>query len=105
MTSKLRQVLLCAVLAAGCGDDHDPAPTVAIAEVIRGGFTLEREGHEERVVARSRVENEAEAITAADGRGAVSLDSGAWILFDHDTRGRVKLAELALSQGRVWVDA
>lgn len=94
------------IALGGCGDDaHDPAPTVATAEVIRGGFTLEREDDTERVVGMARVEQEAVAATAADGRGALSLDSGAWILFDHDTSGTVQLAELGLARGRVWVDA
>lgn len=103
-----RHALACATLGAllaACGSDHDPAPTVATAEVIRGGLTLEREGHEERVLATARVEDGAEARTADDGRGAIRLDSGGWLLFDRGTRGRVALSELTLEEGRVWVDA
>lgn len=94
------------LLLVACGSDaHDPAPTVATAEVIRGGFTLTREGDAEPVVARTRVEQEAEAATADDGRGAVTLDSGAWILFDRATSGTVQLTSMRLTAGRVWVDA
>jgi tetratricopeptide (TPR) repeat protein len=96
---------LVLVIASACGSDHDPAPTVATAEVIRGGFTLERDGNEERVVDRARVEHRATAITAADGRGAVRLDSGAWVLFDRNTRARIELGKVTLTQGRIWVDA
>ena len=103
--ASMTRVALLASLLVGCGGDHDPQPTVATATVIRGGFTLTRGDDEERVIETARVENEAEARTADDGRGVVQLDSGAWILFDHGTRGSVKLAELTLIAGRVWVDA
>ncbi|MEZ4336715.1 MAG: AgmX/PglI C-terminal domain-containing protein [Sandaracinaceae bacterium] len=108
--------LACGLLGA-CDEDVDPAPTVATASVIRGGFTLSRDDHTERVVAEARVERGAEAATAADGRGVVRLDSGAWILFDRDTHATfgaadeaganaaVALARLTLTQGRIWVDA
>lgn len=100
-----RASVFLALLLAACGSDHDPAPTVATAEVIRGGFTLERDGDAERVIDTARVEEGAEAATAEDGRGGLRLDSGAWILFDHDTRGAVQLASFTLREGRVWVDA
>ncbi|MGE0784565.1 MAG: AgmX/PglI C-terminal domain-containing protein [Sandaracinaceae bacterium] len=96
---------LAALLGACGGNDHAPAPTVATAAVIRGGSTLTRGDDPESVTSTARVENEAEVATAADGRGAITLDSGAWILFDHDTRGNVQLAQLNLTAGRVWVDA
>ena len=102
-------------LATGCGDDHAPAPTVATAEVIRGGFVLARGDHEERVRGSARIEQGASAATAEDGRGVVRLDSGAWILLDRSTRVQmpeaqesrreIELARVDLAQGRVWVDA
>ncbi|MFK7985118.1 MAG: AgmX/PglI C-terminal domain-containing protein [Sandaracinaceae bacterium] len=99
-------LILCLLTAlAGCGSDHDPSPTVATAEVIRGGFTVEVGDDATQVIATARVENEAEVATADDGRGVVQLDSGAWILFDRGTTGSVRLAELTLGSGRVWVDA
>ncbi|MBX3270432.1 MAG: AgmX/PglI C-terminal domain-containing protein [Sandaracinaceae bacterium] len=113
----LTVLALACALGAGCDEDVDPAPTVATASVIRGGFTLEREGQSERVVGEARVERGAEAVTAADGRGVVRLDSGAWLLFDRDTRATfgaadeagpnaaVALARATLTRGRVWVDA
>jgi Ca-activated chloride channel family protein len=99
-------IVLSALWSAACGGDvAPPAPTVATAEVIRGGFTLEREGQSSRVVAEARVENEAEAATADDGRGVVQLDSGAWVLFDRASRARIELARVQLTAGRIWVDA
>ncbi len=94
-----------AIAVAACGSDHDPAPTVATAEVIRGGFTLSRGGHDERVVDTARVEGDAEAATAEDGRGAVQLDSGSWVLFDRSSRAKIQLARVTLTRGRIWVDA
>ncbi len=106
MKTITRQVAWLALILAGCGGGHhDPAPTVATAEVIRGGFTLERDGNDERVVDRARVEDHATATTAADGRGAVTLDSGAWVLFDRDSRAEIELASLKLQHGRIWIDA
>ena len=96
---------LSLLLAACGGSDHAPAPTVASAEVIRGGFTLEREGHSERVVDSARVENQASAATADDGRGVVTLDSGAWVLFDRASRAKIELAKVTLEAGRIWIDA
>jgi Ca-activated chloride channel family protein len=98
-------ILLTALTLSACGDDHDPAPTVATAEVIRGGFTLTREDHTEHVIDRARVENEAEAATAQDGRGVVMLDSGGWLLFDRNSKAKIELARVTLTQGRIWVDA
>jgi hypothetical protein len=98
-------VVLCVIALSACGSDHDPAATVATAEVIRGGFTLRSGDHEERVIDQARVENQAEAKTAADGRGIVQLDSGAWILFDRNTAAKVELARVELTSGRIWVDA
>ncbi len=98
-------IAICALALCACGSDHVPAPTVASAEVIRGAFTLERDDHEERVVGTARVENQAEAATGEDGRGVVTLDSGAWILLDRSSRATVELAAIQLSAGRAWVDA
>jgi tetratricopeptide (TPR) repeat protein len=107
MNATSRIAIVCSalfVLACG-GDVAPPAATVATAEVIRGGFTLERAGQTSRVVAEARVENEAEAITADDGRGVVQLDSGAWVLFDRQSRAKIELARVQLTGGRIWVDA
>lgn len=102
---KRLSIIACALLAACGGDAPAPAPTVATAEVIRGGFSLEREDHTVPVVGETRVEQEATATTAEDGRGTLRLDSGAWVLFDRNTSGRVQLAQVTLTAGRVWVDA
>ncbi|HEY8429135.1 MAG TPA: FecR domain-containing protein, partial [Sandaracinaceae bacterium] len=96
---------LSALLAAACGTDHVPAPTVATAGVIRGTFTLEREGTTELVAGTSRVESGAQAATGEDGRGIVQLDSGAWILLDRASRLTVELAAVQLGAGRAWIDA
>ena len=42
----------------GCGGKPDPAPTVGLAHVIRGGFTVERGGHSDRVRGPARVEED-----------------------------------------------
>ena len=97
--------LLAALLLIACGSDHDPAPTVATAEVIRGGLTIERNDETERVSGAARVEQEAEVATASDGRGVLTLDSGAWILFDRNTTSTVQLTSVTLTAGRLWVDA
>lgn len=102
---QIRTTLLSLALLSACGEDHDPAPTVATAEVIRGGFTLTRDDHVEHVIDRARVENEADAATAEDGRGVVQLDSGAWILFDRNSTAKIELTRATLARGRIWVDA
>ncbi len=112
-------VMAAALGLAACDPDiPDPAPTVATADVIRGGFSLMRGEHRERVIDHARVEQGAEAVTAEDGRGAIRMDSGAWILLDRDTRAaigpreegesdssRAHLARVRLTEGRIWVDA
>ena len=101
----LTALALTTIGMVGCGEHHDPAPTVALAEVVRGTMTLEREGHSETVRGPARVEQQATVSTGDDGRGAISLDSGAWILLDRSTAGVADLTRLALQRGRVWVDA
>jgi tetratricopeptide (TPR) repeat protein len=100
---------LCAALAlaslVGCGGKPDPAPTVGLAQVIRGTLTLSRAGHTARVRAPARVEDGATVAAAADGRGSVTMDSGAWVLFDRGAEAKLALAKLVLTKGRVWVDA
>jgi len=102
-------VVVFVALASGCNscgdDDHTPAPTVAVAEVIRGDFTLERAERVTAVHGPERVEQEAKVKTGADGRGALTLDSGAWVLFDRDTEATAALEGLTLSAGRLWIDA
>ncbi len=93
------------VLALGCDDPPPPAPTVAVAEPVRGGFTLSREGHDESVLGPTRVEQEATAITADDGRGTLRLDAGGWVLLAPSTRAVVVLDEVRLESGRLFVDA
>ncbi|MDQ3037494.1 MAG: FecR domain-containing protein, partial [Myxococcota bacterium] len=102
---RLPALVLVLLALVGCGEHHDPAPTVALAEVVRGTMQLERDGHTETVRAPARVEQNATITTGADGRGAITLDSGAWILFDRDTRGVADLERVQLASGRVWVDA
>ena len=90
---------------SGCGGKPDPAPTVGLAHVIRGSFTLERGGHTDRVRAPARVESGALVAAGADGRGSVTMDSGAWVLFDRGAEAKLELAKLELTKGRVWIDA
>ena len=97
--------IIAGVLLCACGEHRDPAPTIALAEHIRGTMQLERAGHTEVVRRPSRVEESATVTTRADARGVVTLDSGAWILFDRETRAVAHLDRLELSTGRVWVDA
>ncbi len=100
--------VIVAVLVLGlaaCGDDIAPAPTVAVAEAIRGGFTLTREDHATNVAGTTRVERESIAATAADARASVRLDTGAFVLFDGATSAKVELSKLGLSAGRLFVDA
>ncbi|MCC7537019.1 MAG: AgmX/PglI C-terminal domain-containing protein [Deltaproteobacteria bacterium] len=95
---------LLLVLAACGGESLPPAPTVGTADVIRGGFTVSR-GDDPRTVRGSiRVERGATVTTAADGRGAVRLDGGAWVLFDRGTEAVVGLTKIALRKGCVWID-
>ncbi len=89
----------------GCGGKPDPAPTVGLAHVIRGGFTVERGGHSDRVRGPARVEDGATVAAGADGRGTVLMDSGAWVLFDRGAEAKFALTKLVLTKGRVWVDA
>ncbi|RLB57255.1 MAG: hypothetical protein DRJ42_00720, partial [Deltaproteobacteria bacterium] len=111
MQSKKLATLL-AVLGLGlglaaCGDDDPapPAPTVAMAEVIRGGFSLTRGERVTPVVAPARVEEETTVASGPGGRGSLRMDSGAWVLFDRDSRAVVRLDGLTLEGGRLWIDA
>ena len=92
-------------LACGGAEAPPPSPTVATAEPVRGGFAIEREGYTWNVRGPVRVENEAAAITAEDGRGALQLDGGGWVLLDRQSRATLTLEALTLQTGRVWVDA
>lgn len=98
---------LALVLAAcgGGGPTAPPAPTVATADVVRGAMTLSREGTTELVEGRARVETGATVATGPDGRGALSLDSGAWVLVDRASSLLAELGRVQLESGRVWVDA
>lgn len=104
VSTLLPSTLLLLSLAA-CDDPPPPAPTVATAEPVRGGFVLEREDHEEPVLGPTRVEREATAITAEDGRGTLRLDAGGWVLLAPSTRATLVLEELLLESGHAWVDA
>ncbi len=98
-------VALVVASLAACGDASDPAPTVGLARVIRGGFTLERGGRSERVRGPARVEDGARVSAGADGRGSVTMDTGAWVLFDRGAAATLALTRLELAAGRVWIDA
>jgi hypothetical protein len=101
-----RLVVLAALVAlAACERPHDPAPTVALASVVRGTLTLEVDGHSEVVRGPARVETGMTAHTGPDGRGALALDSGAWVLLDRDTQIAPSLTGATLTSGRLWVDA
>ncbi len=93
------------VVGLGCGGPPPPEPTVAVADVIRGGFTTTRGSREEPVTGEARVEKGATVATGAEGRGSLRLDDGAFVLFDHATKARVDLTDLHLDTGRLWVDA
>jgi tetratricopeptide (TPR) repeat protein len=96
-------VLALALVA--CGSKADPAPTVGLAQVIRGAVTLERAGRSERVRGPVRVEDGAKLTAGADGRGSVAMDTGAWVLFDRGASAQLALTRLDLGAGRVWIDA
>lgn len=102
----MTRVLLVFSIACSiaCGDDPAPAPTVATAHVIRGAFTLAREGAESTVRGTERVETGATASTAADSRAALRLDNGAFVLLDRSTGVKLELGKLSLESGRIWVD-
>lgn len=85
------------VIALGaCGGDSgaadSPAPTVGRAVPVRGGLTLEREGHEENILGPARVEMGATISTAAGARAALEHDGGAWVLFDASSQAAVTLS-------------
>lgn len=82
-----------------------PQPTVGLARVVRGHFTVASNGREEQVLAPIRVERGAQVTAGADGRGAVTLDSGGWLLFDRGAVATLTLADATLTHGRIWVDA
>jgi hypothetical protein len=103
-------VSVCGLVAtlAACGGSvptADPQPTVATAEIVRGTMTLSREGASEAVEGRARVETGQRVETAADGRGALSLDSGAWVLLDRSSALSLELGRVELESGRIWIDA
>ena len=105
---RLFLVTVIALLAACSGASPPPTtpqPTVATADIVRGAMTLTREGSSETVSGRARVETGATVATGADGRGALSLDSGAWVLLDRSASVVVELGRLQLDAGRVWIDA
>jgi tetratricopeptide (TPR) repeat protein len=96
----------CALALAGCGGKRpDPAPTVGVARVVRGAMTVSRAGQDDAVHAPTRVETGAKVTTGDDGRGALTMDTGAWVLFDRGTEATVALDALTLGKGRVWIDA
>lgn len=98
--------LCVALLLIGCGGSApEPAATVATAEPIRGGFQLERQSFTTNVDVPTRVEIESTASTAEDGRGALRLDGGAWVLLDRNTSAIPALEALELKSGRAWIDA
>lgn len=92
---------------SACGDDPPPppAPTVAMAEVIRGDFSLRRGEQLTPVRAPARVEEETTVLSGPGGRGSLRMDSGAWVLFDRDSSAVVRLEGLTLEGGRLWIDA
>ncbi len=116
--SKILQVVLVAqlsvftavlcVLCAGCGACEEelppPRPTVAVAEPIRRGVSLESQGQTTAIEGLERVEEGACVTTAAGGRASIRIDNGAWLLLDQATEVRPELAGLNLTRGRVWVD-
>jgi Ca-activated chloride channel family protein len=98
----MTRALLVFLLA--CGDGPAPAPTVATAHVIRGSFTLSREGEESVVRGNDRVETGASAATGADSRAGVRLDNGAFVLLDRSTTLKLELGKISLEGGRIWID-
>jgi tetratricopeptide (TPR) repeat protein len=98
-------IAACFILACSGGTAPPPAPTVAVARVIRGQMSVSRAGTAAQVVEPVRVEREAAVATADDGRGSVRLDGGAFLLLDRSTELRVDLTKAVLARGRAWVDA
>ncbi len=105
MSSRLSLSLALLLGLAACHTPHDPAPTVALASVVRGTLTLSLGGDTESVRGPARVETGAAVQTAEDGRGTIALDSGAWILVDRSTTLVPELAAASITAGRIWVDA
>jgi tetratricopeptide (TPR) repeat protein len=108
--TRIARASVCTIVAAlaACGGTvptADPQPTVASAEIVRGTMTLARDGVSEAVEGRARVETGQRVETAADGRGALSLDSGAWVLVDRSSALTLELGRVQLESGRVWIDA
>jgi len=104
----LRSALtLTALLVIACGGTAPPPPTstVASAEIIRGQLVLTRDGGEETLLDRGRVETGATATTSSDGRAALLHDRGAWVLMDRGAAVTATLEGLTLTTGRIWVDA
>jgi hypothetical protein len=99
------KLCLLALSIVACTHPHDPAPTVALASVVRGTMTVTAAGDSETVHAPSRVETGATIATAEGARGTVALDSGAWVLLDQGASITTELAALSITAGRVWVDA
>lgn len=105
MNGKSTYVLL-ACLFAGCGSKPPaPAPTMGTASPVRGELHIEREGHSLLLVAPERIELAATVSTAANARGTISTDGGAFVLLDQGTELECELNRMRLTHGRVWVDA
>ncbi|MFO0709035.1 MAG: AgmX/PglI C-terminal domain-containing protein [Sandaracinus sp.] len=103
-------IALCSSVAlAGCGSappsSSAPQATVATAELVRGTMTLSRDGNSEAVAGPLRVETGQRVETGADGRGSLSLDSGAWALVDRSSALTLELGRVQLESGRIWIDA
>ncbi len=96
-----------ALLLLACGGTAPPPPTstVASAEIIRGSLVLTRDGGEETLLDRGRVETGATATTSSDGRAALLHDRGAWVLMDRGAAVTATLEGLTITTGRIWIDA
>ncbi|MDH5492958.1 MAG: FecR domain-containing protein, partial [Myxococcales bacterium] len=99
--------LLSALLFAspGCTDLPPPAPTVALARVVRGSVSIESGEHQRSTHVSSRVESAAKLEVSAQGSATLALDLGAWMLLDGGAAIEPELESVRVSAGRVWIDA
>lgn len=109
----LRATLVVAALVApACGHrDRGAAPalggpTVATVQPIRGATEALEGETATRIVAEQRLAADHTIRLAEGARGALTLDSGAWILADQGTTVEADAIDaITLTRGRIWVDA
>lgn len=103
-------LLLLALGGAGCpgpcGKTPPRAalPSVATLDLVRGRVSLGAHDTLDPVRGTARVPADGTIRSLADGRSMLRLDSGAFVLVDHDTDLVVHLDRIELRRGRLFVD-